>query len=124
MMVFGLLSSVFDYLTFAVLMWLFNASAKTFRTGWFVESVLSATLVVFAVRTRLPFCYSRPSHPMLGMTACVALVVLIVPYTPAAGVVGFKALSLPLLAAMIAIALTYFASAEAVKRWFYRRYAV
>lgn len=124
MMVFGLLSSVFDYLTFAVLMWLFNASAKTFRTGWFVESVLSATLVVFAVRTRLPFCYSRPSRPMLGMTACVALVVLIVPYTPAAGVVGFKALSLPLLAAMIAIALTYFASAEAVKRWFYRRYAV
>jgi Mg2+-importing ATPase len=119
MAVFGPLSSVFDYLTFAVLMWLFNANAETFRTGWFVESVLSATLVVFAVRTRLPFRHSRPSRAMLSMTALVALIVLVVPYTPLASVLGFKALSLPLLGAMTAIALAFFASAEAAKRWFY-----
>lgn len=124
MAVFGSLSSVFDYLTFAALMWLFNASAETFRTGWFVESVLSATLVVFAVRTRLPFRYSRPSRVMLGMTAFVALIVLAMPYTPVADVIGFTALSLPLLAVMIGIALTYFASAEAAKRWFYRRFVM
>ena len=103
---------------------LFNASAETFRTGWFVESVLSATLVVFAVRTRLPFRYSRPSRVMLGMTAFVALIVLAMPYTPVADVIGFTALSLPLLAVMIGIALTYFASAEAAKRWFYRRFVM
>jgi Mg2+-importing ATPase len=124
MMVFGLLSSVFDYLTFAVLMWLFNANAETFRTGWFVESILSATLVVFAVRTRLPFRHSRPSRTMLGMTALVALLVLAVPYTPVASVIGFKALPLPLLATMVGLALTYFACAEAAKRWFYRRFAM
>jgi Mg2+-importing ATPase len=124
MMVFGLLSSVFDYLTFAVLMWLFNANAETFRTGWFVESILSATLVVFAVRTRLPFRHSRPSRTMLSITAFVALLVLAVPYTPVASVIGFKALPLPLLAVMVGLALTYFACAEAAKRWFYRRFAM
>jgi Mg2+-importing ATPase len=124
MAVFGPLSSVFDYLTFAVLMWVFSANAETFRTGWFVESVLSATLVVFAVRTRLPFRHSRPSRAMLGMTALVAVIVLAVPYTPVADVIGFKALSLPLQVVMVGLALTYFASAEAAKRWFYRRFAM
>ncbi len=123
MAVFGTLSSVFDYLTFGVLLLLFNANAETFRTGWFVESVLSATLVVFAVRTRLPFSHSRPSRAMLGMTALVIAIVLAMPYTPLASVLGFKTLSLPLLGAVIAIALVFFASAEATKRWFYRHYS-
>jgi Mg2+-importing ATPase len=123
MAVFGPLSSVFDYLTFGVLLLLFNASAETFRTGWFVESILSATLVVFAVRTRLPFRHSHPSRAMLGMTALVITIVLAIPYTPLASVLGFNALSLPLLGAVIAIALAFFASAEAAKRWFYRHFS-
>jgi Mg2+-importing ATPase len=123
MAVFGTLSSVFDYLTFGALLLLFNASAETFRTGWFVESVLSATLVVFAVRTRLPFRHSRPSRAMLGMTALVAVLVLVVSYTPLANVLTFNALSLPQLGGMIVISLAFFASAEATKRWFYRHFS-
>ncbi len=123
MLLFGPLSSVFDFLTFAALLLVFGAEAETFRTGWFVESILSATLVVFALRTRLPLTRSHPSRAMLGMTALVMAVVLIFPYTPAAVVLGFRALSLPLLAAMIAMALVYVACAEAAKRWFYRHAA-
>jgi Mg2+-importing ATPase len=122
MAVFGTLSSVFDYLTFGVLLLLFNASAVTFRTGWFVESVLSATIVVFAVRTHLPFRHSHPSRAMLSMTALVAVIVLLIGYTPLSHVLAFDALSLPLLGAMIVIPIIFFASAEAAKRWFYQHY--
>ena len=60
MIVFGLVSSIFDYLTFGALIWL-NATVQQFRTGWFIESILSAALIVLVVRTRRPFFRSRPS---------------------------------------------------------------
>ncbi len=66
MMVFGPLSSLFDFATFAVLLWGVKAGAPVFHTSWFIESVLSAGLVVFAVRTRLPFFRSKPSRAMLA----------------------------------------------------------
>lgn len=122
MLVFGSLSSVFDYLTFGVLLLVLRASPELFRTGWFVESVLSATLVVFALRTRLPFTRSRPSRPMLAVTAVVALVSLLIPYSPIAGLLGFKALPPVYLLVIAIIVLTYFVSAEIVKRIFYRSY--
>lgn len=123
MVVFGLLSSVFDYLTFALLIWVFHASETHFQTGWFIESVLSAMLVVFAVRTRLPFHRSKPSRLMIIMTVISALVVLALPYSPLAGLLGFAPLPAPLLALIFGIILLYFASTEVVKRWFYARAA-
>jgi Mg2+-importing ATPase len=122
MLVFGSLSSVFDFLTFGVLLWVLRASPELFRTGWFVESVLSATMVVFALRTRLPFARSRPSRPMLVITAAVAMVTLLIPYSPIAGLLRFKALPPVYLLVIAIIVLTYFVAAEVVKRIFYRSY--
>jgi Mg2+-importing ATPase len=97
MLIFGPLSSLFDYATFAVLFWLMKANEQSFQTGWFIESILSAGVVVFAVRTRLPFTRSRPSRAMLIMTAIVILFTLGLPYSPLAGLLDFVPLSLPFL---------------------------
>jgi Mg2+-importing ATPase len=121
MFVFGLLSSVFDYLTFAVFLWFLHADPQQFRTGWFVESVVSAAVVVFAVRTRLPFMRSRPSRAMLGVTAVVVLFTLAIPASPLAAPLGFEAPPPIYLLAVLFIVAAYFAFAEIAKRAFYRR---
>ncbi len=119
MLVFGPLSSVFDYATFAILMWVMKANEGVFQTGWFVESILSAGVVVFAVRTRLPFIRSKPSRTMLTITAAVILFTLWLPFSPLAGLLGFKPLSWSLLLVILGIVTLYFFSAEIIKRWFY-----
>jgi len=121
MLTFGTLSSVFDFATFAILMWVVKANEPTFHTGWFIESILSAGVVVFAVRTRLPFLRSKPSRTMLIMTAVVFLATLTLPYSPLASLLGFIPLSLPLLLIIFGITTLYFFSAEMMKRWFYRK---
>lgn len=127
MVIFGLLSSIFDFVTFGVLYLLLGSKLDTpqgimlFHGGWFVESVLSATVVVFAVRTRLPFTHSRPSRAMLAVTALVILATLALPYTPLASIMEFVPLPLVFILAVALIVLTYFASAEFTKRRFYRR---
>jgi Mg2+-importing ATPase len=120
MLIFGPLSSLFDLATFAVLLWLMKADEATFHTGWFIESVISAGVVVFAVRTRLPFVRSRPSRAMLVMTLAVAAVALALPYTPLAGVLDFTPLPLNYLLLIFVIVALYFVSAEFAKRWFYK----
>ena len=109
----------FDYLTFGVLLCLFHANQELFQTGWFVESVLSAALVVFVVRTRLPFIKSLPSRTMMLVTGAVGLVTLLIPYSPLAGVLGFSPLPLRFLLAVFGIVALYLGSAELVKRLFY-----
>jgi Mg2+-importing ATPase len=121
MLIFGPLSSVFDYATFGVLLWVMKASQQSFQTGWFIESILSAGVVVFAVRTRLPFTRSRPSRVMLAVTGVVMLVTLWLPYSPLAGLLGFVPLSIPYLLVIFGIVVLYFLSAELTKRWFYRQ---
>ena len=120
MLIFGPLSSLFDYATFAVLLWGLKADPQIFRTGWFIESILSAGVVVFAVRTRLPFNHSRPSRTMLLATLAVIIITLWLPYSPLAGLLGFAPLSLPYLLVIFAIVAAYFFSAELTKHWFYR----
>jgi len=121
MLVFGSLSSLFDIATFAVLLWLMKADEASFHTGWFVESVLSAGLVVFAVRTRQPFIRSKPSKSMLGMTLLVIAITLTLPYMPIAKLLGFVPLSPVYLLAIFSIVVVYFIAAELAKRWFYHR---
>jgi len=120
MLVFGTLSSVFDFLTFGVLILLLGADAEVFRTGWFVESILSAILVVFVLRTRLPIQQSRPSRNLVIASGLTAVLAIALPYTPLAPLLGFQALELPYLLAMISIALAFFVIAEITKRQFYR----
>jgi P-type Mg2+ transporter len=128
MFIFGLLSSVFDFATFGILFLIIGATGQAlknsealFHTGWFVESVLSAALVVFAVRTRLHFNHSRPGRMMMVMTAIVILLVVLLPYSPLSGLLDFTPISPVYLVAMMAISIIYFASAEIAKRIFYRR---
>jgi len=121
MLVFGPLSSLFDFATFGVLLFVLKADEQSFQTTWFIESVLSAGLVVFAVRTRLPFTRSHPSRLMLAVTAVVTLIALWLPYSPFAGLLGFTPLSLPYLLIIVVIVPLYFISAELAKRWFYRQ---
>jgi len=120
MLTFGLVSSVFDYLTFGVLLWLLHAGPAEFRTGWFVESVVSATLVVLVVRTRGSFLRSRPGRALLSTTLAVAALTLVIPYTPLGTAFGFVPLPPLFLGLMGVIVLSYVASAELAKRWFYR----
>jgi len=124
MLVFGPLSSVFDFATFGVLLLQFHDRQATFHTGWFFESVLSASAVVFAVRTRLPFTRSNPSRAMLLVTFLVAVVALVIPYSPLAPILGFEPFNLPTLGLIIVIVALYFLSAELVKRWFYHHFTV
>jgi Mg2+-importing ATPase len=119
MMTFGLVSSVFDYATFGVLH-LLGATAQQFRTGWFLESVVSASLVVLVVRTRRPFFMSRPSRSLALATGAVVAATIVLPYTPLGAVFGFTPLGLRYLAALGAVVVLYIAAAELAKRAFYR----
>ncbi len=123
MLTFGLLSSIFDYLSFGVLLWFFRANEHLFQTGWFVESVLSATTIVLVVRTRQIFYKSRPSRWLLLATALIVVVVLLLPISPLAQVFGFTTLPFSLYGAILGIVVAYMVAAEALKHWFYRTYA-
>jgi Mg2+-importing ATPase len=121
MITFGILSSVFDYLTFAVLLFMLHASTDMFRTGWFIESVVSASLVVLVIRSRRPFFKSRPSRYLLITTLLICSVTLIIPFTPLGRIFGFSHLP-PLFLLLVAIiAAVYIVAAEVAKKVFYRR---
>ncbi|MCA9165783.1 MAG: HAD-IC family P-type ATPase, partial [Planctomycetales bacterium] len=120
MLVFGSLSSAFDFLMFGVLLLVFHAEAGAFRTAWFVESVVSATLVVLVVRTRRPLIRSLPSKLLVIATTMTVAIAVALPWAPWAKVLGFEPVR-PSLAAVVALIVTcYVVSAEFVKARFYR----
>lgn len=121
MLTFGLVSSVFDYLTFGVLLWLLRSDAALFRTGWFVESVVSAATIVLVVRTRGPLLKSRPSCPLWLTTLLVVMATVALPYSALGRLFGFVALPPLFLLCLAVILVLYILSAEMAKRWFYRR---
>jgi Mg2+-importing ATPase len=126
MMIIGPISSIYDFLTFGVLLWAFHAStnATLFHTGWFVESLATQTLVVFVIRTAGNPFKSRPGRPLLiGVLAIVAIAVVL-PYTPLGSLLGFIPLPLSLLGAIAGLAVTYLLVVQAVKSWFYHRHAL
>lgn len=120
MLTFGLISSIFDYATFGVLLFIFHSSMMQFRTGWFIESVVSASLIVLVIRSRRPFFKSAPGKAMSIATACVALVALVIPYTPLSGILGFTPISGWILLSIAAVIVGYVFTAEAAKHWFYK----
>jgi len=124
MLFFGPISSIFDFATFAVLLLGFDASATLFRSGWFVESLATQSLAIFAIRTRrVPFFRSRPSIPLLASTLAVVGIGFALPFTPLAHTLGFTALPLDLVGVILAIIPTYLLLLELGKRLFYRRLA-
>ena len=126
MLIIGPISSLYDFLTFGVLLWLFHAAtnAPLFRTGWFVESLATQTLVVFVIRTAGNPFKSRPSRPLLLGVVAVSLFGAVLPYTGLGALMGFTPIPLSLLGAIALLALTYLMLVQAVKTWFYRRHAL
>lgn len=116
MLVFGLLSSAFDFVTFSILLGWFKADEATFRTGWFIESVVSACIVVLIVRSRQAIWQDPPKGWLLGTTLCVVWTTLLIPYSPLGTQMGFKPLSVWQLAAMLSVVFIYASAAEWIKR--------
>ena len=126
MLIIGPISSLYDFLTFGVLLWLFHAAtnAPLFRTGWFVESLATQTLVVFVIRTAGNPFKSRPSRPLLIGVVAISVLGAVLPYTRLGALMGFTPIPLALLGAIALLALTYLMLVQAVKTWFYRRHAL
>jgi Mg2+-importing ATPase len=120
MLVFGLISSVFDFLTFGVLLYFFHASERMFQTGWLTESVVSATLIVLVVRTRMPFFKNLPGRSLAMATLLVLLFVLSLPFLPFAGLLDIVHLPLSFYGWMLLIVAAYMATAEWAKHLFYK----
>jgi len=121
MFTFGLISSVFDYITFGVLLFMLHASPREFRAGWFVESVISASLIVLVVRTRRPFFKSRPGKYLLLATMTIVSLTLVLPFTRLGDIFGFSTLPTTFLLMVGSITVCYVFTAELAKRIFYKK---
>jgi Mg2+-importing ATPase len=120
MVEFGILSSVFDFLMFSALLGIFRAGPETFRTGWFVESLLTELVVALVMRTRRPFFRSRPGTLLLTSTVVLIAVAFVIPYLPFADVFGFVRLPGAMLGTITVVTVLYVAATEWQKKWFYR----
>jgi Mg2+-importing ATPase len=119
MLTFGLISSIFDYATFGLLTFVFHASTAQFRTGWFFESVVSATLIVLVIRTRKPFFASRPGTHLSIATLLVVAATFALPFTPLARLFEFTPLNASLMLLLVGVVAVYVVTAEFAKRIFY-----
>ena len=122
MWVVGPVSSLFDFLTFYVLLAWFHAGERLFQTGWFIESLATQVLVVFIIRTRGNPLASRPSPWLAAASAAIVVTAVVLPLTPVGAWFGFVAPPAGFYAAVAAMVLAYLILVELVKRWFYRRY--
>jgi P-type Mg2+ transporter len=121
MLFFGPISSIFDFATFAVMFWAFHAHAPLFRSGWFVESLSTQNLVIFAIRTRrVPSLRSRPSMPLLASTLLVIAAGVALPFSRLAQTLGFTRLPATFLATVAGMIVVYLFLIELGKRHFYR----
>jgi P-type Mg2+ transporter len=122
MIFFGPISSIFDFLTFGVMLFVFHARGSLFQTAWFTESLATQSLVIFAIRTRRsPFFRSRPGLALTVGTVGSVAVGLILPFTPLAGLFGFTRLPLGFLAILAVMVVIYLALVELGKSFFFGR---
>jgi Mg2+-importing ATPase len=121
MVLFGLVSSVFDFLTFGVLLFIFHSSPEVFRTSWFLESLLTELVISLVVRTRRVFFRSRPGKLLLVGTLVFIGITLVLPYLPFSSIFGFIPLPLPLLLMMIGLTMLYVLVTEIAKKYFYSK---
>jgi P-type Mg2+ transporter len=120
MMVFGLLSSVADFATFGTLLY-FGSTVDQFRTGWFIESVASASLIVLAIRSRKPLIKAKPSKYLLISTIAAVCIVIVIPLTFFGKEFGFAPIPFSVLVAIAIIIVMYITSVEIAKRIFYKK---
>ncbi len=124
MIAFGPVSSLFDFATFFVMIYVFKAGAPLFQTAWFVESLFTQSLVIFVIRTRtVPFFRSRANKLLVINVFVILLLALVLPFTPLAKVFGFVPLPTTFLLILIGFVVVYLGLVEMMKVWFYRRFA-
>jgi len=121
MIIFGLVSSIFDYATFGLLLLVMHASEQQFQTGWFIESLLTELVIALVVRTRKPFYRSRPGRTLWMLTLAVGGVTLALPYLPLNRFLGFAPLPPWVMAVLIGLAALYIVATEIAKKIFYSR---
>jgi Mg2+-importing ATPase len=121
MIAFGLVSSIFDFLTFATLVFIIRATPETFRTGWFVESVMTEVFIILVMRTWKPLYKSLPSRALMAGMIAVVVVTLALPYSPLSATLGLTPLPFSTLLLLATITLLYIAASELTKRVFYVR---
>ena len=120
----GPVSSIFDFLTFFLLLFVFKASVPVFQTAWFVESLATQTFVVFVLRTRkTPFFKSKPGRYLLISTLSVIVVAFVLPYTPLGAIFKFTPPPATFYIALVGLIAAYLLLVEVVKKWFIKRYA-
>lgn len=120
---FGPISSVFDFLTFFVLLFVFKATAPLFQTAWFIESLFTQTLVIFAIRTRkIPFYRSKPSRLLVFNIVIILVIALILPFTFFGDFFSFVSLPVNFLLILVVFIIVYLVLVEIVKKWFYRKF--
>lgn len=123
MIVFGLHSSVFDYITFFLLYRLFR-NETVFQTGWFIESICTELLILFVVRTHKSLLKSRPGKLLIGLSALGLLITLALPFSPFATALGFVVPPIKLLAIIGGILILYVVTADIIKMLFFRKTAI
>ncbi|MCI4657176.1 magnesium-translocating P-type ATPase [Cryobacterium zhongshanensis] len=122
MFLFGPISSLFDFATFALMLLVFQAAPGEFRAGWFIESLATQTLIIFAIRTRrVPFLRSRASRGLTLSAFSVVAIGMYLPFSPLAGVLGFDPLPLPFFLALAGMTVLYLVLVEFAKQWFFSR---
>ncbi len=121
MIVFGPISSLYDVLTYLVMLYVFHADAPLFQTGWFVESLATQTLVIHVIRSRYSILKSRASLPLTLSNLAVVAIGFAIPYTPLGRFFGFVPLPAAFFAVLLAMTAAYLAMVNAVKKAFYRK---
>ena len=122
MLIIGPISSIFDFLTFFLLLWVFHANAELFQTGWFVESLATQTLVLFIIRTAGNPLRSHPSRPLTITTLVIVALGILLPYTPLARLLSFQPLPALYFLFLTGMTVIYLLLVELVKRRLMRRY--
>jgi Mg2+-importing ATPase len=121
MIYIGPVSSIYDFLTFFIMLRVFHATEALFHTGWFVESLATQTLVLFVIRTVGNPLRSRPSRPLVITTLTVVLIGLLLPFSPLAATLGFTPLPALYFLFLAVMTVTYLMLVELVKRWLMKR---
>lgn len=123
MFIIGPISSIYDFLTYGVMLFIFQAKAELFHTGWFIESLCTQTLVIHIIRTgKIPFIESRPSRFLLLMSVAIISIGIAIPFTALAKPFGFVKPPPMYFAALFIMVVTYLFFVQAVKNWFIRKY--
>ena len=123
MMIIGPISSIYDFLTFGVMLFVFHASPELFHTGWFIESLCTQTLVIHVIRTgKIPFIESRPSRFLVLMSIFIVSIGIAIPFSPLARALGFVILPPMYFVILFFMVATYLLLVQKVKKWFIKKY--